>query len=42
MLSYLRSDHADVLTAIRDSRELGKDTEGKLKEALGQFAKTFA
>ncbi|MEG8040714.1 F0F1 ATP synthase subunit alpha [Sphingomonas sp. LR60] len=42
MLSYMRADHADVLTAIRDSRELGKDTEGKLKEALGQFAKTFA
>ncbi|KQN92758.1 ATP synthase subunit alpha [Sphingomonas sp. Leaf231] len=42
MLSYMRTDHADVLTAIRDSRELGKDTEGKLKEALGQFAKTFA
>ncbi|WP_028967073.1 F0F1 ATP synthase subunit alpha [Sphingomonas phyllosphaerae] len=42
MLSYMRADHADVLTAIRDSRELGKDTEAKLKEALGQFAKTFA
>jgi F-type H+-transporting ATPase subunit alpha len=42
MLSYLRSDHADVLAAIRDSRELGKDTEGKLKDALAQFAKTFA
>ncbi|KTT69562.1 F0F1 ATP synthase subunit alpha [Sphingomonas endophytica] len=42
MLSYMRAEHADVLTAIRDSRELGKDTEGKLKEALGQFAKTFA
>ena len=42
MLSYLRSDHADVLTTIRDSRELGKDTEGKLKAALEQFAKTFA
>ncbi|MFK3889173.1 F0F1 ATP synthase subunit alpha [Sphingomonas sp. NPDC079357] len=42
MLSYMRADHADVLTAIRDSRELGKDTEAKLKDALGQFAKTFA
>ncbi|WP_288412023.1 F0F1 ATP synthase subunit alpha [uncultured Sphingomonas sp.] len=42
MLSYMRAEHADVLTAIRDSRELGKDTESKLKEALGQFAKTFA
>ncbi|MDR6788393.1 F-type H+-transporting ATPase subunit alpha [Sphingomonas sp. BE138] len=42
MLSYMRADHADVLTAIRDSRELGKDTEAKLKDALAQFAKTFA
>ncbi|MBW6532813.1 F0F1 ATP synthase subunit alpha [Sphingomonas sp. RRHST34] len=42
MLAFLRNDHADVLSAIRDSRELGKDTEGKLKGALDQFAKTFA
>ncbi|MHC9417999.1 F0F1 ATP synthase subunit alpha [Sphingomonas citri] len=42
MLAFLRNDHADVLSAIRDSRELGKDTEGKLKGALNQFAKTFA
>ncbi|MGK6322684.1 F0F1 ATP synthase subunit alpha [Sphingomonas sp. DT-51] len=42
MLAFLRNDHADVLGAIRDSRELGKDTEGKLKGALDQFAKTFA
>ena len=42
MLAFLRNDHADVLAAIRDSRELGKDTEGKLKGALDQFAKTFA
>ncbi|MBY9063986.1 F0F1 ATP synthase subunit alpha [Sphingomonas yunnanensis] len=42
MLAFLRNDHADVLGTIRDSRELGKDTEGKLKGALDQFAKTFA
>lgn len=42
MLAFLRNDHADVLSAIRDTRELGKDTEGKLKGALDQFAKTFA
>ncbi|WP_277980344.1 F0F1 ATP synthase subunit alpha [Sphingomonas phyllosphaerae] len=42
MLAFLRNEHADVLGAIRDSRELGKDTEGKLKSALDQFAKTFA
>ncbi|MBB3345592.1 F0F1 ATP synthase subunit alpha [Sphingomonas sp. BK069] len=42
MLAFLRNDHADVLGAIRDTRELGKDTESKLKGALDQFAKTFA
>jgi F-type H+-transporting ATPase subunit alpha len=42
MLSYMREQHADVLTAIRDSRELSKDSEGKLKAALDSFAKTFA
>ncbi|MBW6528862.1 F0F1 ATP synthase subunit alpha [Sphingomonas sp. RHCKR7] len=42
MLAFLRNEHADVLGAIRDTRELGKDTEGKLKGALDQFAKTFA
>ncbi|WP_019517420.1 F0F1 ATP synthase subunit alpha [Sphingomonas sp. Mn802worker] len=42
MLSFMREQHADVLTAIRDSRELSKDSEGKLKSALDSFAKTFA
>jgi F-type H+-transporting ATPase subunit alpha len=42
MLSYMREQHSDVLTAIRDSRELSKDSEGKLKAALDSFAKTFA
>ena len=42
MLAYLRSDHADVLTAIRDSKDLGDDTKAKLKAALDSFAKTFA
>ena len=42
MLAFLRNDHAEVLGAIRDTRELGKDTESKLKGALDQFAKTFA
>jgi F-type H+-transporting ATPase subunit alpha len=42
MLSYMREQHADVLTAIRDSRELSKDSESKLKAALDSFAKTFA
>ena len=42
MLSYMREQHADVLAAIRDSRELSKDSEAKLKAALDSFAKTFA
>ncbi len=42
MLAFLRDKHAGVLGAIRDSRELGKDTEAKLKAALDEFAKTFA
>ena len=42
MLSFMREQHADVLSAIRDSRELSKDSEAKLKSALDSFAKTFA
>ncbi|SEK85686.1 ATP synthase F1 subcomplex alpha subunit [Sphingomonas palmae] len=42
MLSFMREQHADVLTGIRDSRELSKDSESKLKSALDSFAKTFA
>ena len=42
MLSYMRSDHADVLAAIRDTRDLGDEPKGKLKAALDSFAKTFA
>jgi F-type H+-transporting ATPase subunit alpha len=42
MLAYLRHDHADVLTAIRDSKDLGDDAKGKLKAALDSFGKTFA
>ena len=42
MLAFLRDRHAGVPTAIRDTRELGKDTEAQLKAALDEFAKTFA
>ena len=42
MLHELRSNHADVLTAIRDTRDLGDEAKGKLKSALDAFAKTFA
>ena len=42
MLSYLRSEHADVLKAIRESKQLDDDTAKKLKDALAAFGKQFA
>jgi F-type H+-transporting ATPase subunit alpha len=42
MLSFLRSDKADILKAIRDSKQLDDDTAAKLKDALTEFGKTFA
>jgi F-type H+-transporting ATPase subunit alpha len=42
MIAYLRAQHPEVLSTIRDSRDLGDDAKGKLKGALDQFAKTFA
>ncbi|WP_174275242.1 F0F1 ATP synthase subunit alpha [Sphingomonas bacterium] len=42
MLAYLRSDHADILGVIRDSKDFTDDTKGKLKAALDAFGKTFA
>jgi F-type H+/Na+-transporting ATPase subunit alpha len=42
MLADLRANHADVLTTIRDTRDLGDEVKGKLKSALDSFAKTFA
>ncbi len=42
MLAHLRSHNADVLTAIRDSKDLSDDTRGKLKDALTAFGKVFA
>ncbi|MCR5869740.1 MULTISPECIES: F0F1 ATP synthase subunit alpha [unclassified Sphingomonas] len=42
MLAEMRSKHADILTAIRDSKDLSDDTKSKLKDALAAFGKTFA
>ncbi|HEV2818303.1 MAG TPA: F0F1 ATP synthase subunit alpha, partial [Allosphingosinicella sp.] len=42
LLSHMRSDHADVLGAIRDSKALDDDTSAKLKTIIGDFVKTFA
>jgi F-type H+-transporting ATPase subunit alpha len=41
-LTELRSRHADVLTAIRDSKDLSDDSRAALKSALDGFVKTFA
>jgi F-type H+-transporting ATPase subunit alpha len=41
MLSFLRSEKADVLKTIRDSKQLDDDTAKKLKDALTEFGKTF-
>ncbi len=42
LLSYLRSEKADILKTIRDTKALDDDTAAKLKDALGEFGKTFA
>jgi F-type H+-transporting ATPase subunit alpha len=42
LLSHFRSDHADVLGKIRDTKALDDDTAGQLKTIIGDFAKTFA
>jgi F-type H+-transporting ATPase subunit alpha len=42
MLSWIRSEHADILEEIRSSGDLADDTRAKLKAALDTFAKQFA
>jgi F-type H+-transporting ATPase subunit alpha len=42
MLAFLRAQHPQVLSAIRDTRDLGDDAKSGLKDALDAFAKTFA
>jgi F-type H+-transporting ATPase subunit alpha len=42
LLSHMRANHGDVLTAIRDSKDLKDDVRASLKSALEGFAKTFA
>ena len=42
LLSHFRSHESGVLSAIRDTKDLGDDTRAKLKTALDSFAKTFA
>jgi len=42
LLRYMRAEHKDILDTIRDKKELSKETEAKLKEAVDKFAKAFA
>jgi F-type H+-transporting ATPase subunit alpha len=42
LLTTLRAKHADILEAIRGSRDLDDATTGKLKGAVDGYAKTFA
>src|SRR5207248_2266573 len=42
LLGLLRTQHADILDAIRDSKDLDDTTAGKLKAAVDGYAKTFA
>ena len=42
MLSYLHDKHADVLEAIRTSKDFSDDSKSKLKAALDTFGKQFA
>ncbi|OCC22711.1 F0F1 ATP synthase subunit alpha [Croceicoccus estronivorus] len=42
MLSYMRSDHADVLKLIRETKEFGDEAKAKTVAALDTFAKQFA
>jgi F-type H+/Na+-transporting ATPase subunit alpha len=42
LLTTLRSRHAEVLEAIRSSRDLDDATAGKLKSAVDGYAKTFS
>jgi F-type H+-transporting ATPase subunit alpha len=42
LLTLLRSKHADVLNAIRESRDLDDATAAKLKGAVEGYARTFA
>ncbi len=42
LLGEMRGRHADVLGEIRSTRDLGKDLPAKLKDVVGEFARTFA
>ena len=41
LLTLLRGKHADLLSGIRDSKDLSSDNEGKLKALVVEYSKTF-
>ena len=42
MLAFMRAEHADVLTQIRETRDFGDDVKKATVEALDAFAKQYA
>ena len=42
LLAAIRTQHPDILDAIRDTRDLDDATAAKLKAAVDEYAKTFA
>jgi F-type H+-transporting ATPase subunit alpha len=42
LLSHVRTEHGQVLVSIRDTGALSDDTTARLKELVGNFAKSFA
>ncbi len=42
LLALLRNQHADILDAIRETKDLDDVTAAKLKAAIDHYAKTFA
>jgi F-type H+-transporting ATPase subunit alpha len=42
LLGHLRSNHPQVLGAIRDTKDLSDETRGRLNDILKEFARTFA
>jgi len=42
LLALLRNEHTEILTAVRESRDLDDATGSKLKNVVENYAKTFA
>jgi F-type H+/Na+-transporting ATPase subunit alpha len=42
LLGLMRTQHQEILAAIRDTNDLDDATAGKLKTAIDEYAKTFA